>query len=95
VIIDMACELGPACFKAQIKAHASRPDCSRTLAAIRCPTLVLGARQDALCPPVMQTQMHQMMANSELVMLDDCGHFSVLEKPGEVNTALRDWYLRG
>jgi pimeloyl-ACP methyl ester carboxylesterase len=95
LIVDMACELGPACFKAQIRAHASRPDSSGTLQAIRCPTLILGAGQDALCPPVIQTQMQQMIADSELLMLDDCGHFSMLEKPDEVNKALRDWYQGG
>jgi len=94
LIIDMACELGPTCFKSQIKAHASRPDSSGTLRDIKCPTLILGSRQDDLCPPFLQTQMHQMIADSELVMLDDCGHFSMLEKPDEVNAALRNWYLR-
>jgi pimeloyl-ACP methyl ester carboxylesterase len=39
--------------------------------------------------------MHQLINNSQLRLLDDCGHFSVLEKPYEVNAALRDWYLGG
>lgn len=29
----------------------------------------------------------------ELVMLQDCGHFSILEQPDMVNDALRKWYL--
>jgi len=94
LIIDMACELGPACFAAQIRAHATRPDSGATLKSIRCPTLILGALQDQLCPPLMQTRMAQMIENSDLLMLDACGHFSMLERPADVNTALRDWYLR-
>jgi pimeloyl-ACP methyl ester carboxylesterase len=94
LIIDMACELGPDCFDAQIRAHASRPDSSTTLQGITCPTLVLGAEQDELCAPAVQEQMHRMISGSTLVMLRDCGHFSMLEKPAEVSRALRDWYLR-
>ncbi len=93
LIVDMARELGPACFAAQIKAHASRPDSSATLRGIQCPTLILGAEQDGLCPPAVQKQIHQMIKGSELVMLEACGHFSMQERPREVNKALRDWYL--
>jgi len=93
LIVDMACELGTACFASQIKAHASRVDSSATLRGIKCPSLILGAEQDDLCPPIVQTQIHQMIKDSELVMLQACGHFSMLERPNEVNKALRDWYL--
>jgi len=93
LIVDMACELGTACFAAQIKAHASRVDSSTTLQGIKCPTLILGAEQDGLCPPIVQTQIHQMIEGSELVMLEACGHFSMLERPNAVNNALRNWYL--
>lgn len=93
LITDMACELGTACFEAQIKAHASRPDSSTTLREINCRTLIVGAAQDVLCPPDIQSQMHSAIKNSELLMLDSCGHFSMLERPDDVNRALRDWYL--
>lgn len=46
-----------------------------------------------LCPPAEQQRMHRLIKNSELLMLDHCGHFSTLEKPDEVNAALRNWYL--
>jgi pimeloyl-ACP methyl ester carboxylesterase len=38
--------------------------------------------------------MHQTVKNSDLKILDACGHFSILEKPLEVNHALKDWYLQ-
>lgn len=94
LITTMACELGTGSFEAQIKALASRPDSSTTLEGLRCPALILGSREDEMCGPRTQTQMSQLITGSELVMLDDCGHFSMLEKPVEVNRALTHWYLQ-
>ena len=31
---------------------------------------------------------------SELLLLEECGHFSTLEQPEAVNRALRGWYLK-
>lgn len=94
LIIDMAIELGVDCYAAQSEALAMRLDSTATLARISCPTLVLGGEQDRLCDADTQHRMSRLIENSELLLLDDCGHFSMLEKPNEVNTALRDWYLR-
>lgn len=94
LIIKMACEMGKHCFASQIKALVNRQDSSATLPAINCPTLIVGAKQDVLCPPEGHIQMQRMISDSELVLLEECGHFSTLEKPGEVNKALRRWYLQ-
>jgi pimeloyl-ACP methyl ester carboxylesterase len=93
LIIEMASKLGTKCFAAQINALAMRQDSSKSLQDIQCPTLILGSTQDQFCPPGLQTQMHQLIKNSTLRILNDCGHFSMLEKPLEVNQALQEWYL--
>ena len=93
-IITMADNLGTKCFAAQINALATRLDSRDVLSSIKSPTLILGASEDKLCPQIKQRQMHQMVKNSELKILDACGHFSILEKPLEVNHALKDWYLK-
>ena len=94
LIINMATELGTACFKAQIKALSSREESGSILERMHKPALILGGNQDSLCPPEIQTRMHQMIEGSELVILEKCGHFSMLEKPQDVNDALRNWYLK-
>jgi pimeloyl-ACP methyl ester carboxylesterase len=94
LIVRMASELGTGCFAAQIRALATRQDSSADLANIKCPTLILGSLQDQLCHPDEQIQMQQKIEGSKLVMLDECGHFSMLEKSQAVNKALREWYLR-
>jgi pimeloyl-ACP methyl ester carboxylesterase len=92
LIIDMSTDMGTNCFEAQIKALTNRQDSSVTLPAINCPTLIIGAEQDDLCPPSVQLQMHRMINHSKLLMLENCGHFSMLEQPRELNKALRNWY---
>jgi pimeloyl-ACP methyl ester carboxylesterase len=92
LIVDMALELGTGCYAAQSKALATRVDSSITLGEISCPTLILGGVQDRLCEADTQRRMHRLIEDSELCLLDDCGHFSMLEKPREVNTALHEWY---
>ena len=92
LIINMASEMGATCFEAQIKALASRPDSTITLSGLKCPTLIMGAQQDQLCPPSEQLRMQAIIENSDLQILESCGHFSTLEKQDEVNKALLDWY---
>lgn len=91
LILDMAEELGTACFEAQSKALAGRGDRGAALAGLVCPVLILGASQDVLCPPQVQREMHGLCNHSRLVMLENCGHFAVLERPEDVNRALLDW----
>jgi pimeloyl-ACP methyl ester carboxylesterase len=93
LILEMARELGIECFRSQTTALASRADASQILQSIGCPTLFIGSNEDPLCPPAVQREMHGMVAQSKLLMLTDCGHFSTLERPRAVSQALRDWYL--
>jgi pimeloyl-ACP methyl ester carboxylesterase len=93
LILDMAETHGLLSFAAQSEALASRPDCSDALRGLDCPLLVLGSRHDVLCPPRVQSEMHQMARDAQLVMLEDSGHFSLLEQAQEVSAALVDWYL--
>lgn len=91
LILEMAGELGLGCFEAQSEALARRRDQGVVLAGLECPVLILGARQDLLCPPAVQRDMHALCGHSRLVLLEECGHFAVLEQPEGVNRALLDW----
>lgn len=87
----MAQEVGRDGFLMQQKAIMARPDSRPTLARIACPTLVLCGREDALTPLDRHEEMAAGIAGSSLVVVDDCGHLSTMEKPEEVNAALRAW----
>ncbi|MBE0615941.1 MAG: alpha/beta fold hydrolase [Burkholderiales bacterium] len=91
VIKSMAENVGPDAFARQEKAIMSRSNSLGSLAAIRCPTLVLCGRQDALTPLARHEDMAAGIAGAHFEVIEDCGHLSTLEKPAEVNAALRRW----
>jgi pimeloyl-ACP methyl ester carboxylesterase len=90
-IESMADNIGKDAFVRQQHAIMSRTDSLTLLAAIACPTLVLCGRQDALTPPARHEEISAGIKGARLEIIEDCGHLSTLEKPVEVNTALRRW----
>lgn len=90
-IKSMARNIGKDAFIRQEKAIMSRADSLGLLASISCPTLVLCGRQDALTPPARHEEMAAGIKGAQLEVIEDCGHLSTLEKPNEVNAALRGW----
>ena len=92
-IKSMARNIGKDAFIRQEQAIMSRADNLALLATIRCPTLVLCGRQDALTPPARHEQIAARIEGAQLEVIEDCGHMSTMEKPVEVNAALRGWLL--
>ena len=92
LILSMASELGLETFEAQIMALSSRPDSTQTLLSMSYPTLILGSDHDPLCPPMEQQKMHGQVDRSDLNLLKNCGHFSLLEQADSVSDILIRWY---
>ncbi len=90
-IRGMAYAVGPRGCARQLSAQIGRPDSRPSLAAIACPTLVVGGRQDTLCPPEMHEAMSAAIPNARLAIVEDCGHLSALERPEAVTALLREW----
>lgn len=91
VVVSMANNIGREAFVRQERAIMSRADSRGLLATIDCPTLVLCGRQDALTPLARHEEMAATIKGARLEVIEDCGHLSTLEKPAEVNAALRRW----
>ncbi|MGD1878527.1 MAG: alpha/beta fold hydrolase [Kiloniellaceae bacterium] len=87
----MAERVGKEAFIRQQRAIMSRRDHGATLVTIHVPTLVLCGREDVLTPLADHQAMAAGIANARLVVIEDCGHLSTLERPAEVNAALRRW----
>jgi pimeloyl-ACP methyl ester carboxylesterase len=90
-VLQMAMDTGVEAFKRQQMAIMARPDNLPLLSSIRCPTLVLVGREDALTPPALAQEIAGGIAGSRLEIIADCGHLSTLERPEPVNQALRTW----
>lgn len=88
---SMARETGPARFLAQQRAIIGRIDSRPSLGNIGCPTLVVGARQDAIAPPGVVEELAAGIPDARLAFVEHCGHFAPLEQPAAVTALLRDW----
>jgi pimeloyl-ACP methyl ester carboxylesterase len=91
IIQDMADHVGIDGYVRQQAAIMSRADFRPVLATIACPTLVLCGRQDAITPLGLHEELTAGIKGSKLMVLEDCGHLSTLEKPDDVSAALRAW----
>jgi pimeloyl-ACP methyl ester carboxylesterase len=90
-VIGMAERVGHDGFLRQQTAIMGRRDGRADLKRIACPTLVLCGRQDALTPVALHEEMAAAIRGAKLVVVEDCGHLSMLEQPDLVTGALRDW----
>ncbi len=70
---------------------STRPDARPLLADIRCPTLVMVGRQDRWSPLAQHEEIASLIPGAGLVVIEDSGHMSPVEQPGQVNRALLDW----
>jgi pimeloyl-ACP methyl ester carboxylesterase len=60
---------------------------------IRCPTVIVGGREDQRTTPAAHELLKQEIPGSELVIIEDVGHFSPIEKPQAVTQVLCDWIM--
>jgi pimeloyl-ACP methyl ester carboxylesterase len=91
VAAQSARNVGLAAYERQLTAIMDRLDSTPTLALISCPTLVLCGRQDMATPLHLHEAMADGIEGAELVVVEDSGHLSTLEKPDVVSAALRRW----
>jgi 2-hydroxy-6-oxo-6-(2'-aminophenyl)hexa-2,4-dienoate hydrolase len=55
-------------------------------------TLVIGGKQDQIVPPETNWRFSQLLANSWLHLIPDCGHWAMIEKPEEF-VEVAGWFL--
>jgi pimeloyl-ACP methyl ester carboxylesterase len=90
-IHDMIARKTPDIFAAQIKALIARPSATALLSKIACPALVLCGRQDSWSVLAKHEEMAAVIPGSRLVIVEECGHMSTMERPGEVAAAMQEW----
>lgn len=90
----MARSVGADGFVRQQHAVIGRPDSRAMLASITCPTVVICGRQDQVTPLELSEEMAALVSGALLVVIEDCGHMSPLERPQEVSSAMADWLTK-
>ncbi|MGY8938362.1 MAG: alpha/beta fold hydrolase [Flavobacteriales bacterium] len=91
-ILNMALNVGTYGFFNQVKAQLARPDSSKDLQNIKCPTLIITGKEDNICPLKLHKEMAETIPNSTLKIIEECGHLSALEQPNLVNSIIIDWW---
>jgi pimeloyl-ACP methyl ester carboxylesterase len=74
--------------------HGLRSDMTGRLHEITVPTLLIHGAQDRAVPLSYAQKAHALIKNSELVILQDCGHWAQREKPEEFHQ-VRSFLLQG
>jgi 3-oxoadipate enol-lactonase len=67
---------------------------AEVLPTVKVPTLIVAATLDTFTPVALARSMHEQIAHSELVVVEGASHGAVVEKPAEVNTAVRSFLDR-
>lgn len=88
---EMARKTGVDTYLRQQTAIMNRPDSRELLREIDVPTLVIVGADDTLTPPDLAREMADGISGAELVVIDDCGHLSTIERPQAVNDAIRSF----
>ncbi|MGI6308209.1 MAG: alpha/beta fold hydrolase [Dethiobacteria bacterium] len=66
-------------------------DVLNQLQQITLPTLIICGEQDLITPPKLSRFMAQQIRGSELFLLANCGHMTILEKPAAVTEKIRSY----
>ena len=94
VCMDMALNLGPDVFINQSRALQSRLDQQNTIQSIKIPVLIMCGSEDKLCPVERHEMMHNMISDSDFIIINNAGHMPTLEQPRETTEVIKEWLMR-
>jgi pimeloyl-ACP methyl ester carboxylesterase len=81
----------PVGVKGSLLAMLGRNDTTEYLNKIEIPALVICGEFDALTPPAVMKTLADKINGAEFVVIKNCGHMSPIEKPKEVNEAIKNF----
>jgi len=73
---------------------SKRPDLTEALSHLPVPALVISGEDDRIVPPETAVQLAELLPNSELVLIPECGHLPHEECPAEFLEAIEQFLKR-
>jgi 2-hydroxy-6-oxonona-2,4-dienedioate hydrolase len=73
---------------------AIRNNLGKKLGKLTMPSLLIWGKDDKITPPFVGEEFHKLLPNSELHLMDHCGHAPMMERPEEFNIILNDFLAR-
>jgi 2-hydroxy-6-oxonona-2,4-dienedioate hydrolase len=74
-----------------ISKSAIRHNMAEDLPNFTLPTCIIWGRQDTVTPPEVAEKFNELLPNSELHWIDQCGHAPMMEHPEQFNKLLSAW----
>ena len=68
-----------------------RENLAKHLHRLTMPVLLIWGKEDKITPPFVGEDFHRLLVNSELVLVEHCGHAPMMEKPEEFNRILDEF----
>lgn len=73
---------------------AIRHNMAKDLPNMSTPTCIIWGKQDGVTPPEVAEDFHELLPDSDLYWVDECGHAAMMEHPDEFNDILYKWLLK-
>ena len=73
---------------------AIRNNLGDELKEIQTPTLLIWGNNDTITPPFVGKEFNKLIPNSELHLIDKCGHAPMMERPDEFNEILNGFLTK-
>jgi len=73
------------------KPYLHNPSLPHYLRKVSIPTLIVWGRQDAIIPLECGTMYEKSISNSNLKVIDNCGHSPAVERPQEFLDAVNEF----
>jgi pimeloyl-ACP methyl ester carboxylesterase len=73
---------------------AIRNNLGEELQDIKTPTLLIWGNNDTITPPFVGKEFNRLIPNSELHVIDNCGHAPMMERPAEFNEILHGFLTK-
>ena len=74
-----------------IAKSAIRHNMSIDLPHMQTPTCIIWGENDAVTPPKVAKEFHELLPDSELFWIKKCGHAPMMEHPNQFNDILDAW----
>lgn len=91
IVKEMHQETGSEVYINQQTAIMGRADSRPMLKELKMETLIVVGDSDQLTPPAAAREMHELVADSRLDVIPNCGHSAPLERPDRVTKLLVEW----
>lgn len=74
-----------------IAKSAIRHNMAKDLPHMHNPTCIIWGKNDTVTPPEVATEFDELLPDSNLYWIDNCGHAAMMEHPDEFNRLLYSW----